>query len=558
MASGPAGRPRAAVAPSPGRRALSLVQLVRSGQPNPERFKGLLTTRSVYAFQKIILQKKLLQRPGPGVAHAFTFWGFLVIQVALLESVGEFFSPTDFRSRSSDTSFLARDDLRLLLRSPSRTSLIAFAIIRLKNNPQDLAAEVALLQVPHGTRVPDPLPDLPRRHDAARRELDARPRSVTCRTQTARSSRARSATGSRGTSRTARSRRSSTAMLILHVAVVGGFLILVLNSQAPAHLHVADQRPVRAPPHRARPPQAAAHRHRDDGREHEDRRRRRRGPRVEAPPRPAHVHGVRTLPVGVSGVEHRQGAQPEAAHHEPARPRDGEDARPDREASTPRTRRARRRSRASNRSSATSSREDVLWACVTCGACVYECPVDIEHVDMIMEMRRNQVMMESAFPREAQGMLNNVESSGNPWGIAGDARMQWAKGMEEKVPVIAAGQPIPDDVEYLFFVGCAGASDDRAIKTTRAVAELLQQGWREVRRPRPPGDVQRRSRAPHRQRVPLPGDGTGERREVQRDGREEDHHAVPALLQHVPQRVPGLRRPLRRRPPRAAARGAHR
>jgi Fe-S oxidoreductase len=84
-------------------------------------------------------------------------------------------------------------------------------------------------------------------------------------------------------------------------------------------------------------------------------------------------------------------------------------------------------------------------------------------------------MMESAFPREAQGMLNNVESSGNPWGIAGEARMQWAKGMEEKVPVIPAGQPIPDDVEYLFFVGCAGASDDRAIKTTRAVATLLDQ-----------------------------------------------------------------------------------
>jgi ferredoxin len=60
--------------------------------------------------------------------------------------------------------------------------------------------------------------------------------------------------------------------------------------------------------------------------------------------------------------------------------------------------------------------EQVLWACVTCGACVYECPVDIEHVDMIMEMRRHQVMMESNFPREAQGMLQNIESSQNPWG----------------------------------------------------------------------------------------------------------------------------------------------
>ncbi len=76
-----------------------------------------------------------------------------------------------------------------------------------------------------------------------------------------------------------------------------------------------------------------------------------------------------------------------------------------------------------------------------------------------------------------------------------------------KVPVIPAGRPIPDDVEYLFFVGCAGASDDRAIKTTRAVADSVGQGRREVRRPRPPGDLQRRPCPAHRQRVPVPGDG---------------------------------------------------
>jgi Fe-S oxidoreductase len=92
---------------------------------------------------------------------------------------------------------------------------------------------------------------------------------------------------------------------------------------------------------------------------------------------------------------------------------------------------------------------------------------------MIVGMRRNQVMMESRFPREAQGMLNNVESSGNPWGITGEGRMAWAKGMEDEIRVVPAGGRVPDDVEYLFFVGCAGASDDRAIRTTRAVARLL-------------------------------------------------------------------------------------
>jgi Fe-S oxidoreductase len=116
--------------------------------------------------------------------------------------------------------------------------------------------------------------------------------------------------------------------------------------------------------------------------------------------------------------------------------------------------------------------DQVLWACVTCGACVYECPVDIEHVDMIMAMRRNQVMMESRFPREAQNMLQNVESSQNPWGISGDARLNWTKGQHEDIPVVTS--KIPDDVEYLFWVGCAGASDDRAIRTTRAVASVLK------------------------------------------------------------------------------------
>src|SRR5207237_7707957 len=99
---------------------------------------------------------------------------------------------------------------------------------------------------------------------------------------------------------------------------------------------------------------------------------------------------------------------------------------------------------------------------------------DIEHVDVIMGMRRHQVMMESKFPREAQNMLQNVESSQNTWGISGDARLQWTKGHHEDIPVIAAGSKIPDDVEYLFWVGCAGASDDRAVRTTRAVASVLK------------------------------------------------------------------------------------
>jgi Fe-S oxidoreductase len=114
---------------------------------------------------------------------------------------------------------------------------------------------------------------------------------------------------------------------------------------------------------------------------------------------------------------------------------------------------------------------DVLWSCTNCGACVQECPVDIEHIDHITDMRRHQVLIESAFPPEAASMLKNLENKGNPWGMGEMQRLEWTAGLGFDVPVVDG--PIGDDVEYLFWVGCAGALEDRARKTTRAIAELL-------------------------------------------------------------------------------------
>ncbi|RLV01530.1 Fe-S oxidoreductase [Streptomyces griseocarneus] len=116
---------------------------------------------------------------------------------------------------------------------------------------------------------------------------------------------------------------------------------------------------------------------------------------------------------------------------------------------------------------------DVLWSCTTCGACVEQCPVDIEHVDHIVDMRRYQVMIESAFPSEAGTMLKNLEKKGNPWGLAKKQRLQWTKEVDFEVPVV--GKDIEDltEVDYLYWVGCAGALEDRAKKTTKAFAELL-------------------------------------------------------------------------------------
>ena len=114
---------------------------------------------------------------------------------------------------------------------------------------------------------------------------------------------------------------------------------------------------------------------------------------------------------------------------------------------------------------------DVLWSCTNCGACVEECPVDIEHIDHISDMRRYQVLIESAFPVEAAGMLKNLENKGDPWGMGAARRAEWMEGLGFEVPVVDG--PVGDDVEYLFWVGCAGALEDRARKTTRAIATLL-------------------------------------------------------------------------------------
>jgi Fe-S oxidoreductase len=114
---------------------------------------------------------------------------------------------------------------------------------------------------------------------------------------------------------------------------------------------------------------------------------------------------------------------------------------------------------------------DVLWSCTTCGACVEQCPVDIEHVDHIVDMRRYQVLIESNFPAEAGAMLRNLENRGNPWGAAQSAREDWTRGLDFEVPRVAD----TPDFEYLFWVGCAGAFEDRAKRTSRAVATLLHE-----------------------------------------------------------------------------------
>jgi Fe-S oxidoreductase len=119
--------------------------------------------------------------------------------------------------------------------------------------------------------------------------------------------------------------------------------------------------------------------------------------------------------------------------------------------------------------------DEVVWDCVTCGACVRECPVSIEHVDHIVDLRRHLVMAESRFPSEAGTMLRDVARSSNPWGKAQSERASWADGLGLRV--LEPGDSAP---EVLYWVGCAASFDERARATARATASLLRRAGLDV------------------------------------------------------------------------------
>ncbi len=264
-------------------------------------------------------------------------------------------------------------------------------------------------------------------------------------------------------------------------------------------------------------------------------------PHLEGDPRHDVLHRVRPLPGRLPRVRDREGAVAEAPDHESPRP-----------ASSPRGRSCSRTPPSSRaRWSRTPSRDDVVWDCVTCGACVHECPVAIEHVDHIVDLRRHLVMVESRFPAEAEPMLRDVERSSNPWGKPQGERAAWAEGLG--VRVLAPGDPAP---EILYWVGCAASFDERARTCRDLDGEALARRGARRRDPRPARVLHRRPCAAHGQRVRVPGVRRAERRDAERGGRDEDRRELPALLQHARERVPGLRRPLRGRPPHRAPRRA--
>ena len=112
---------------------------------------------------------------------------------------------------------------------------------------------------------------------------------------------------------------------------------------------------------------------------------------------------------------------------------------------------------------------DELWSCTTCGACMEACPLHIEHIPAIVDMRRYMTMTEGEMPVELQTTLQNLENQSNPWGMSNDSRADWAKGHD--VPTMAE----KPDAEYLFWVGCAGSFDERYKKVSQSIAKILNQ-----------------------------------------------------------------------------------
>jgi Fe-S oxidoreductase len=461
------------------KRILFLYGLVKKARPQPERVaRDAVVGNIKYLFTKVLGQEKLLRWSLPGIMHAFVFWSFLVVQTTLVEAAGELIDPAfqiPLLNRISLGGVTAYDLLGFvqdLFIGLSIIGITVFAAMRFAQDPKRigrrsrfagsnlnhgwwvLAGEflvVWTLLIAHGIRfaldhAPTDAAFISRQFGAAFAGMGEFELELT-----------------------------AAIMLVVHLAIVGGFLVFTLNSK---HLHIAT---IPFQELFARQPKAL-------------------GPlRTELIDMEAMDEDT-VLGVGAVeqfGFKHVldmytctecgrcQSQCPAWNTGKPLSPkmvvmdlRDHLFAKGDYLLG-----------KESEEDAAdvldmqlvgdTPGQEnavidfDVLWSCTTCGACVEECPVDIEHVDMIVDMRRYKAMMESSFPQEAGVMLRNVENSGDPWGVGQAKREEWTGKLDFDIPVLSPGTPMDEGIEYLFWVGCAGSVDDRSKKVTQATAQLL-------------------------------------------------------------------------------------
>ena len=467
-----------------GRRLDWLRRLLASGQPAPERIEAVRThpgRDAATEATEVIGQRKLLKWSVPGAAHAATFWGFIVLLLTIIESYGDLFSRTFAIPGIGHWEVIGF--LEDLFAVGVLAGIITFAVIRLRNNPHSegrksrffgshtraawvvlgmIFGVIATLLLYRGAQINTGV--FPYSHGAFASEIVGHwlhPLGYGVNSVL------------------------EAVFILAQLAVVLAFAVIVVYSK---HLHI-----ILAPLNVlfSRRPNALGPLEpmRSDGKvldfEEAD-------PDTDVfglgkiedfswkglmdmatctecgrcqsqcpawatgkPLSPKQVildlrdHAFAKAPYLLAGSDEARDKLPDAVKKEAERPlvgtaEDGGVIDP-----------------------------DVLWSCTNCGACVEECPVDIEHIDHIDGMRRHQVLIESAFPVEAAGMLRNLENKGDPWGMGGSKRADWITELDFEVPVVDG--KIGDGIEYLFWVGCAGALEDRAKKTTKAIATLLHQ-----------------------------------------------------------------------------------
>ncbi|HEX9343276.1 MAG TPA: (Fe-S)-binding protein, partial [Actinomycetota bacterium] len=448
-----------------GRRAEELVRLITVGKPAPERFDGAWT-RLRAELVEVFGQRKLLKRPLPGLAHFFTFWGFVLLLTTIAEAYGELFSDRFALPLIGHWAVLGL--LQDLIAVAVLASLLVFAAIRLRESPARrerrsrffgshtgqawvilamIAGVIVTLLLYRGAR-------------AARGTLPY----------------GGAAFASHAVGRLLDGLAASTlealdhGFLLAHLAVVLGFLVLVTYSK---HLHIFTA------------PFNVAFSRRPDA----------LGPLATLKIDPEEMSEEDVFGAGkIEDFKWKQlldlvtctecgRCQDQCPAWNTGKPLSPKlvitDLRDHMFAKAPYLLGDATAEAPDGHDPSVLSQDlvtdvvgsDVLWSCTTCGACVEQCPVDIEHVDTIVDMRRYQVLMESRFPTEAGTMLRNIENSGDPWGLGGGQRLAWKDGLEFDVPVVT--DRIPDDVEYLYWVGCAGALEDRARKTVQSTARLL-------------------------------------------------------------------------------------
>jgi Fe-S oxidoreductase len=472
----------AAAAALAGRRMWWLYRLGRSGQPAPERIAAVrdhpaqdVGTQAT----EVIGQRKLLQWTVPGAAHALTFWGFIVLILTIIEAYGDLFSRTFAIPLIGHWAVIGfAEDLFAV---GVLAGIITFAVIRLRSDPKregrksrfagshtgaawlvllGIFLVVATLLLYRGAQINTGV--FPYPHGAFASQVVGHwlaPLGV------------------------AANKAIETVGILAQIAVILAFGVFVTYSK---HLHIA-LAPVNVLFSRRPDALGALQPMRSNGRvldfEEAD-------PDADVfgrgkiedftwkglldmatctecgrcqsqcpawatgkPLSPKMLimdlrdHALAKAPWLLAGSDEERDKLPAHVKKEAARPLVGDAA------------------------AGGVIDPDVLWACTNCGACVQECPVDIEHIDHITDLRRHQVLIESSFPVEASSMLKNLEAKGNPWGMAEAKRLEWISELDFEVPVVDG--TIGGDVEYLFWVGCAGALEDRAKKTTKAIATLL-------------------------------------------------------------------------------------